>query len=157
MLPNRPDIDAGPLFFQAVIYAKNHQIGRVIAGPGAYYFLSLQYSGSHVAWDQLSNLTIDLQGSDLYFTHPLVSGITISNSTNLVLENFTADYNPLPFTQVRVVSVNAAQRQIQFAVDGNWQNPTALPSQHDKVADAVSERGPYEDVGREVGLVRKAR
>jgi hypothetical protein len=127
MLPNRPDVDAGPLFFQAVSgYARNHQISRVIADPGAYYFQSLQYSGSHVAWNGLSNITIDLQGSDLYFSFPLVSGITITNSTNLVLENFTADYNPLPFTQVRVVSVDAAQRQIHFAVDGGWQSPSAL-------------------------------
>jgi hypothetical protein len=126
MLPNRPDLDTGPLFYRAVLYAKNHQISRVIANTGAYYFQSLQYSGSHVAWDRLSNLTIDLQNSDLYFSFPLVSGITITNSTNLVLQNFTADYNPLPFTQVRVVSVNAAQRQIQFAVDGNWQNPSKL-------------------------------
>src|SRR6516225_405025 len=101
MLPNRPDLDAGPLFFQGVSYAKAHQISRVIADSGSYYFLSLQYSGSHVAWNGLSNMTIDLQGSDLYFTHPLVSGMTITNSTNLVLENFTADYDPLPFTQMR--------------------------------------------------------
>jgi hypothetical protein len=143
MLPNRPDIDAGPLFFQAVSgYARNHQISRVIADPGAYYFSSLQYqvstptqyAAAHVAWDKLSNLTIDLQGSDLYFSHPLAGGMSITNSTNLVLENFTADYDPLPFTQVRVVSVNPAQQSIQFAVDGNWQNPSvfnqvfALPS-----------------------------
>jgi hypothetical protein len=126
MVPNQPTLDAGPLFFRAVLYAKNHQIGRVIADPGAYYFSSLQYSGAHVAWDSLSNLTIDLQGSDLYFSFPLVSGMTITNSTNLVLENFTADYNPLPFTQVRVVLVNSAQQSIQFAVDGNWQNPSVL-------------------------------
>src|ERR1700694_1920380 len=102
MLPNRPGLDAGPLFFRAVSYAQNHQISRVITDTGAYYFQSLQYSGSHVAWGQLNNLTIDLQGSDLYFSFPLVSGITITNSSNLVLENFTADYNPLPFTQGRV-------------------------------------------------------
>jgi hypothetical protein len=126
MVPNQPSLDAGPLLFRAVFYANAHQIGRVIADPGAYYFNSLQYSGAHVAWTSLSNLTIDLQGSDLYFSNPLVNGIVIFNSTNLVLENFTADYNPLPFTQVRVVSVNAAQRQVQFAVDGAWQNPSVL-------------------------------
>src|SRR5438876_2090194 len=113
MLPDQPSQDAGPLFFQAVSYAKSHQIGRVIADPAAYYFLTLQWSGAHVAWDQLSNLTIDLQGSDLYFSFPLVDGILITNSTNIVLQNFTADYNPLPFTQVRVVSVDAVQRRIQ--------------------------------------------
>ena len=126
MVPNTPTLDAGPLFFRAVAYAQNHQINRVIADPGAYYFLSLQYSGAHVAWDSLSNLTIDLQGSDLYFSHSLVNGILITHSTNIVLENFTTDYNPLPFTQVRVVSVNPAQQTIQFVVDGNWQNPSVL-------------------------------
>jgi len=134
MVPNDPTTDAGPLFFRAVLYAKNNQFGRVIADPGAYYFQSLQYlvststqyGGAHVAWDSLSNITIDLQGSDLYFSNPLVGGMSITNSTNVVLENFTADYDPLPFTQVRVTSVDAAHRQIQFAVDGNWQNPSIL-------------------------------
>jgi hypothetical protein len=126
MVPNQPNLDAGPLFFQGVSYAQMHQIGLVVANPGAYYFRSLQFAGAHVAWDSLSNMTIDLQGSDLYFSHPLVDGMVITNSTNFVLENFTADYNPLPFTQVRVVSVNPSQGSIQFAVDGNWQSPSAL-------------------------------
>ena len=126
MVPNLLSQDAGPLFFRAVSYANNHQIGRVIADPGAYYFRSLQYAGAHVAWDKLSDLTIDLQGSDFYFSFPLTQGILITHSTNIVFENFTADYDPLPFTQVRVVSVNPTQQSIQFAVDGNWQNPTAL-------------------------------
>ena len=100
MVPNQPSLDAGPLFFQAVLYAQNHNIGVVIADLGSYYFLSLQGPQVHVAWDKLSNLTIDLQGSDLYFTHPLVDGLLITNSTNVVLQNFTADYTPLPFTPV---------------------------------------------------------
>ncbi len=126
MAPNQSSLDSGPLFFQAVSYAQSHQIGRVIADRGSYYFRSLQFSGAHVAWDQLNNLTIDLQGSDLYFSFPLVNGITITHSTNLVLQNFTADYDPLPFTQVRVVSVDPAQRRVQYAVDGGWQNPSML-------------------------------
>ena len=126
MVPDRPDLDAGPLFFVAVDYAQKHQIPRVIADTGAYYFQSLQSPGTHVAWDSLSNLTIDLQGADLYFSHPLVQGILITHATNIVVQNFTMDYNPLPFTQVRVVSVDPLRQQIQFAVDGNWQNPSVL-------------------------------
>jgi uncharacterized protein (TIGR03437 family) len=150
MVPNQPNLDAGPLFFQAVLYAQNHKIGAVIADPGSYYFLSLQSPQVHLAWDSLSNLTIDLHESDLYFTHPLVSGLLVTNSKNVVLENFTADYNPLPFTQVRVVSVNPAQQTIQFAVDGNWQNPSAL--------NAVFPTIPNEyGVGVEVHMFRNGR
>jgi hypothetical protein len=127
LVPNDPTQDSGPLFFRAMLAAKNRSFDRVIADPGAYYFLSQQYPGGpHVQCDSLSNLTIDLQGSDLIFTLPLGAGISFSNATNIVVQNFTVDYDPLPFTQVRVVSVNAAQQQIQFAVDGDWQNPTAL-------------------------------
>jgi hypothetical protein len=75
MVPNDPTIDAGPIFFRAVLYAKNHQIGRVIADRSAYYFQSLQYliststqyGGSHVAWDSLSNMTIDLKDRTFIF------------------------------------------------------------------------------------------
>lgn len=126
MVPNQPGQDAGPLFFRAVNYAQSHQIGRVIADRGAYYFKTLQTPTSHVQWLQLSNLTIDLQSSDLYFSFPFVTGLQINNGTNVVLQNFSADYDPLPFTQVRVQSVDAAQRRVQFAVDGSWQNPTVL-------------------------------
>jgi uncharacterized protein (TIGR03437 family) len=127
LVPNDPTQDSGPLFFRGILAAKNRSFDRVIVDPGAYYFLSQQYAGGpHVQCDSLSNLTIDFQGSDLIFTLPLAAGISFSNSTNIVVQNFTVDYDPLPFTQVRVVSVNAAQQQIQFAVDGNWQNPTAL-------------------------------
>jgi hypothetical protein len=126
LVPNQPSLDAGPLFFRAVSYARVNPIDRVIADPGAYYFLSQQFPGAHVAWDKLSNLTIDLQGSDLNFSHPFSSGIVISNVTNIVLQNFTADYNPLPYTQVRVVSVDLARQRMQYAVDGDWQNPSVL-------------------------------
>ena len=149
MIPNQPNLDAGPLFFSAVNYAQAHQIGRVIADSGAYYFLSLQSPATHVSWNQLNNLTIDLQGSDLYFSFPLKNGILITNSANLVLENFTADYDPLPFTQVRVVSVDAAHRQIQFAVDGVWQNPSVL--------NAVFGLVPNDFQGVEVHMFRNGR
>ena len=151
MVPNQPDLDAGPLFFQAVNYAQGHQIGRVIADTGAYYFRSLETSNAHVNWGRLSNLTIDLQGSDLYFAFPLWHGIVISSAANIVLQNFTMDYDPLPFTQVRVVSVDAGQRRIRFAVDGGWQNPSVLN------ALFAAEPNPIPNLGVEVHAFRNGR
>src|SRR5262245_52509611 len=79
MNPNQRDLDSGPLFRKAVNYAQGHQIPLVIADPGAYYFHTLQTSNAHVSWNFLTNLTIDLRGSDLYFTNPLQNGIFIAN------------------------------------------------------------------------------
>ncbi len=126
MVPNQPGLDVTQLFLRGVGYATNHKIPRIIADKGGYYFRSLEGPAVHAALGSLSNFVIDFQGSDIYFTSPLVQGFLVTNGTNLVLQNFTADYDPLPFTQVRVVSVDTAQRKIQFAVDGSWQNPTAL-------------------------------
>ena len=44
MIPNQPSQDAGPLVRLGVAYAITHQIGRVIADQGTYYFLSLEQS-----------------------------------------------------------------------------------------------------------------
>lgn len=130
MVPNQPSIDAGPLLTQGVEYAKAHNIGLIVANPGSYYFLSLAYPYCQVALYGADNITIDFQGSELIFTYPLQQGIILGYSTRAVLQNFSVDYQPLPFTQVRVTSVNAAQAQIQYAVDGAWQDPTAFNSAH---------------------------
>ena len=96
MVPNQPALDAGPLFVQAVAYAKNNGITRLIADPGAYYFLNLLESNAHVGLRNINNMTIDFQGSDLIFTQPLFYGMVVYSSTNSVLQNFTVDYQPLP-------------------------------------------------------------
>jgi hypothetical protein len=126
MVPDQPTADAGPLLFRGVLYAQSHQIRNVIADPGAYYFRSLQVPTAHVVWNGLSDITINLQRADLYFTNTFASGIIIQHGSQVVLENFTADYDPLPFTQARVLTVDPAQRKIQFATAGGWRNPSAL-------------------------------
>jgi len=132
MIPNQPSQDAGPLVRLGVAYAMTHQIGRVIADQGTYYFLSLEQPNAHVqlggnaAIPTVHDLTIDFQSSALIFTHPLQYGLIFWRSSNLVLQNFTVDYQPLPFTQVRVVSVDTARAQIQYTVELGWQDPSAF-------------------------------
>ena len=134
MVPNQPALDAGPLLSSGVAYAMAHGIGRVSADPGTYYFLSLQTGNAHVQLGSnpltpsVNNLTIDFQGANLIFTHPLIHGIMLWSVTNVVLENFTADYQPLPSTQVRVVSVDTAAARIQYTVEPGWQDPSAFNS-----------------------------
>ena len=123
MVPNQPALDAGPLFVAGVNYAKSNGILTVIADPGAYYFLSLTEINAHFALRNIDGMTIDLHGADLIFTHPLYYGMIVYYSTNAVVQNFTADYEPLPFTQVRVVSVDTANAQLQYAVQPGWVDP----------------------------------
>jgi hypothetical protein len=122
MVPNQPSLDAGPLLQGGVTYARDHGIPLVVADPGAYYFLSLQ-DNTHVALNRIDNMTIDLHGADLIFTHPLHYGIIVYFSTNAVLQNFTADYQPLPFTQVRIVAVDLPNARLQYALEPGWPDP----------------------------------
>lgn len=129
MVPNQPSLDSGPLMENGVQYAMNHQINRVIADPGSFYFLSVSKIGPdrHVALGGTSNgLTIDLQGSDLYLAIPNKNGIGLYAGTNTTLQNFTVDYLQQHYTQLLVTAVNASQRQIQFTVQPGWQKPSAL-------------------------------
>ena len=126
MVPNQPSQDAGPLLVQGVAYAERQGIPLVIADPGAYYFLSLQNPNWHVQLEGLHSLTIDLQHSDLIFTQTYAAALYLGFNTGVTFQNFTIDYQPLPFTQVRVVSVNPATAQIQYAVQPGWPDPSTF-------------------------------
>ena len=126
MTPNQPGLDSGPLLQQGVSYASKNKIPTVVANPGAYYFLTVGASGSHIALTGISNLTIDFQESDLYFAYPLQHGFGLNGGTNVTVQNFTADYMQMMYTQVQITAVTSSTRTVQFKVSPNWQNPSAL-------------------------------
>ncbi|HYL77054.1 MAG TPA: hypothetical protein VEU96_22755 [Bryobacteraceae bacterium] len=128
MAPNQPTLDARPLFEAGVVYASRNHIPLVTADRGNYYFLSQSADYHHAILNNVNNVTVDLQYSDLYFAHGNVIGIHVVNSTNLALKNFTVDYLQLPFTQVTVTSVNAPTKTISFKQLGNYPLPSAFNS-----------------------------
>jgi hypothetical protein len=127
MVPNQPALDAGPLFMAGVAYAKNHGITLVVADPGTYYFLST-VDNTHAAVARIDNMTIDFHGASLIFTHPLYYGLVVYGSTNATVQNLTADFQPLPFTQLRVAAVDVPSSQIQYTVEPGYQHPSAFNS-----------------------------
>ena len=127
MTPNQPTVDSRASFEAGVKYASAHGIPTVTADQGSYYFLTQDASNYHVSVSA-SNLTIDLQYSDLYFANPNAIGMLGSGGSGLTLQNFTMDYITLPFTQVMVTAVNATARTISFQQISGWPSPTALNS-----------------------------
>jgi len=125
LTPDSPNLDARPLFQAAIQYASSHAVTLITADRGSYYFLTPQLSDRYLQIANLRNLTIDLQGSDLYFKQSFLGccGLSLLNGSHVTLMNFTLDFLQLPFTQVRVTSVDAANRLIQFAIPSGWQSP----------------------------------
>ncbi len=123
MLPDSPASDARPLFEAAVAYAVKNGIPTMIADPGAYYFLTLRNTATHALISAAANLTIDWQNSDLLFHSSNVSAVQFSNCSGLTMQNFTLDYQQLPFTQVTVGSVDSAGQSFTFTTLPNYQSP----------------------------------
>ncbi len=127
MTPNMASLDSRPLFEAGVAYASKHGIPMVTADTGSYYFLTLRSGGNaHVQLNGISNVTVNLQYSDLYFAQRNIIGVSATDCTNLTLENFTADYLQLPFTQLTVTGVNTAALTIGVKPLENYATPMSL-------------------------------
>ena len=126
MTPDMPSLDSRPLFQAGVQYASAHNIPKVIADRGSYYFLSLNSPFQHVYLNQVSRVTVDLRHSNLYLAYSNIVGIQIANSSNLTLKNFTVDYIELPFTQVTVTGVTGTT--VSFQQMGSYPLPSTFNS-----------------------------
>ncbi len=126
MTPNQPALDSRPLIEAAIAYSQKNGVTTITADPGAYYFLTLHNNLTHILLNAVSNLTIDLQNSDLYFKMPGHGAILCQTCTGVTFQNFTIDYMDLPFTQVTVTSVNSAKRTIEFTPMQGYAQPSTF-------------------------------
>ncbi len=125
MTPNVAALDSQPLFTAAAAYARTNGISTITADPGSYYFLtSPSGRDAYLNLANLSNLTIDLAGSDLYFQSGSWTGIWCTNCQNVRFLNFTMDALQLPYTQIKVTSADAASGRISYSPFGNWEPAT---------------------------------
>ncbi|HEY3740747.1 MAG TPA: right-handed parallel beta-helix repeat-containing protein [Bryobacteraceae bacterium] len=125
-IPDTPGLDTRPLLTAAIQYASANGVGTIIADPGAYWFLTPQLSDRYLVLNQVSNLTIDFHGSDLYLQQGFLIGFDLENCQNVTLEHFTIDYVQLPFTQVKLSNVSG--RTLTYSVMPGWPSPTTLVS-----------------------------
>ncbi len=154
ILPDSPGLDTRPLFESAVAYAIQNKVQTLIADPGAYYFLTLRNSSTHALVTGAANLTIDWQNSDLLFHSSNTAAVQFTNCSGLTMQNFTLDFQQLPFTQVTVTSVNAAAQTLNFTTIPGYQSPTDFNS--NRAADSsdaiwlfIFRNGiPIQEVGR---------
>lgn len=126
MVPNNASQDSAPLLNDAIQFVSNYNSAsppvpytRIVASPGNYYFetptplnSSTQSPLAYVLVGQLQNVTIDLDGSSLFFANALNQAFNVSSCESLVLSNFSIDYQTLPFTELRVQQVFPGANQI---------------------------------------------
>jgi hypothetical protein len=84
---------------------------------------SMTPGNAAVLLQNCTNLVIDGHDAELLIHRQDVSAFWAVSSTNLIVRNFSVDYDPLPFSQGTVQSVNAADGSFIFALQTGFPAP----------------------------------
>ena len=98
-------------------YAIDSVVMMASADPGRHYVLKLEKKTYRLDGTLLinggSNLTIEGNGATLIWTE-LIRALILRDCTNVTLQNFSMDYDPLPFTQGVVTSVSGTRVTVEI-------------------------------------------
>ncbi len=64
-----------------------------------------------------SNIIIDGNDSEITVHNPLKGFFSIFKSNNIIVKNLTIDYDPLPFTQGKIIAVDVKGKTFDFKID----------------------------------------
>ena len=128
LAPNKPSFDARPIFQAALQYVKTHHTSLLTVDPGAYYFLTPQQSNAYLSFPALSNLTLDLAGSTVYFADAFLQGFSLTDCQHVTLTNFKVDFLKPPYTYVQLAAVDATNRKFTYKTMPGWPDPATLTS-----------------------------
>lgn len=92
---------------------------RVVIPPGEHRL------DSALRLERLSDVVIDGTGATLVFTNLRDGGVAVADSAHLTLRGFTVDFDPLPFTQGTVETVDVENGLVTYAVHDGYPDLTA--------------------------------
>lgn len=90
--------------------AKARNEKRVVLPSGEYRL------GTELRLAGLHDFTLEAEDARLVFTNLKRGGVLITDCENLTLRGFTLDYDPLPFTQASITSIDLTTRTVSFRV-----------------------------------------
>lgn len=103
---------------------------RIVFPKGTYHFasdLELSYNDGAFQLLGVNNLEIDGNGSELIINRSHMSLVYAKNCTNIIVRGFTVDYDPLPFTQGTIESVDAEAGSFVLKRDDGFPDPATSP------------------------------
>lgn len=124
--PDNPSLDARPLFQAALQYVQSHHTQLLTLDHGAYYFHTPQNSHTYLNFFSLSDLTVDLAESTIYFAGAFLQGFELTNCQRVTLANFQIDFLDPPYTYVQLASVDPNQRALVYTALSNWPDPATF-------------------------------
>jgi hypothetical protein len=137
LVPNQPTLDARPLLRAALDYAQVHHVSIITVDKGNYYVLSADGRDRFLNIYHMSDLTIDLAGSTIFFNVGFLQGFAVSDCTRVTLANFSIDWLHPPYTHAELTSVDPLTRTISYRPLAGWVDPITFK-------DATSPYGPLD-------------
>lgn len=92
---------------------------RIIIPPGIYKLKPV--NRQHLLFKNLSNITIIADNVKIVCSET-TRAITFENCKNVTLKGITIDYDPLCFTQGRIIRMSEDKSEIEFKLDENYPN-----------------------------------
>lgn len=95
--------------FNAARAITNKKVKLQFTANGTYILNDATTSGWIIKLQNSQNLLIEGNGAKMVITNSVTAGfLSIRNSTNIIVQNFYIDYNPLNFTQGTVTRINSS-------------------------------------------------
>jgi len=115
--------DSGPGIRRAIADAIRYGApAEVLLGAGRYRVGGA--SGEKAALAILKAKDLVLRGAgtktELIITNPETGGISVSDSENVIVKDLALDYDPVPFTQGRVIAIDQANSTFDFRLDSGF-------------------------------------
>lgn len=104
---------------------------KINFAPGVYNFSSaeqvLTTRDGSLNLSGLRNVVVDGNGSRIMINRSHMGFVYAENCTNVIVRNFEIDYDPLPFCQGTVLSLDAAEGSFLFEKDSGYPDPHEDP------------------------------
>ena len=124
-IPNDGKDDATAIFKAINFCKKVGQTGtgvKLIFQKGTYDLFSNSNSKApHILQvNNANNIVIEGNESEIIIHDPLKGFLSIFKSNNIIVKNLFIDYDPLPFTQGKIVAIDLKQKTFDLQLDDNF-------------------------------------
>lgn len=113
--------DDGEAISNAIIIckklAKSGTNIRLVFNKGIYDIFSNNNNTHLIQVFEANNMVIDGNGAEIIVHDPLMGFMSVIKSKNIIIKNLIIDYDPLPFTQGKIVAVNKDNNSFDLKVD----------------------------------------
>lgn len=119
-IPNdgKDDVEA---IEKALVFAKKFSESgvkvRVVFDKGTYDLISAGTKTHMLELKEASNILIEGNGAEIIIHNPLIGFFSVIKSSNIIVKDLFIDYDPLPFTQGKVVAVNVEKNSFDLKID----------------------------------------